>query len=762
VEGSRGTGLATRQRRRLKKGLAGRFALCLGLPALGLLASVPALAAAGDAPATDLQTSLTIALVVALVAALAGMVLLWRRLVAARKGTANLATQATELAGKMAAREQRLAELAVEVAQLARDHEGARGLFDAIELPLWRRDAKLAIVDCNRAYIAAVEAQSLAQVVAEGRELAAGAIAQRGKALAASALNSGAPQRQSAHVVIGGSRRLLEIVEQPQSDGGVLGYALDQTAVEQARTELDRHIGAEADVLEKLGSAIAIYGPDRRLRFFNAAFARLSRLDEEWLRSEPSYAEVLEAERERRRLPEHADFPAFKREGMKLFTSVIEPREELLHLPDGTTLHSMITPHPFGGLLFTFEDVTDKITLERNYNTLIAVQRETIDSLHEGIAVFGGDLRLKLCNPSFNAMWAPPGEVVPPESHLSELLERMKHLFHDEGDWDKFKRRILDQVSERTPARGELERTDGMMLVWNRVPLPDGAVAFSFLDVTDGIRVERALRERNEALITADRLKSEFLANVSYELRTPLNAIIGFAEILDNRYFGELNAKQIEYTRGILDASGHLLALINDILDLAMIEAGRMTLEREPVQIHALLVAVMNLTREWGRKENLRFEFDCPADIGSVMADERRLKQALVNLVSNAIKYSTKGGSIGLGARREDGMLVLFVSDTGIGIPREDQERVFERFERGRGGQSRGGAGLGLSLVRSFIELHGGRIELESLPRKGTTVRCYLPDIQVERLPPPDADDAPGAGTEAGEAAASRKTASPA
>ncbi len=743
VKGFSGTSLAGRPSRSLSWGLSVLLAVYAG----------PSDAAEPVLASPSVATPLLALLVVALLLALAASALLWRRLRAAKEMAASLAMQATELAGKMGSREERLAELTTEAIGAARQYEEMRRMLNSLELPLWRRNSKLAITDCNRAYVAAVEALSVEQVVAENRELAAGAIAQRGKALAATALAERAPRRQAAHVVIGGSRRLLEIVEQPLPDGGVLGYALDQTALEETGAELDRHIAAEADVLEKLGSAIAIYGPDQRLRFFNAAFARLWRLDEEWLRSEPSYAEVLEAARARRRLPEHADFPAFKSEGMKLFTSVIEPREELLHLPDGTTLHSMITPHPFGGLLFTFEDVTDKITLERNYNTLIAVQRETINSLHEGIAVFGGDLRLKLCNPSFAAMWGRPGEIIPTESQLSELLEGIRHLFNDKGEWARFKGRVLDQISDRTPERGELERADGMMLVWSRVPLPDGAVVFSFLDVTDGIRVERALRERNEALVTADRLKSEFIANVSYELRTPLNAIIGFAEILNNRYFGDLNPKQIEYTRGILDASGHLLALVNDILDLAMIEAGRMTLEREPVQVHALLVSVMNLTREWGRKQDLSFEFECPPDIGTVLADKRRLKQALVNLVSNAIKFSPKGARIGLAAHRDKDEVVLSVSDTGIGIPREDQERVFEKFERGRSGQSRGGAGLGLSLVRSFIELHGGRIALESHPNEGTTVRCFLPAAQAERLVLPEIG-------RAGEGAASRKTAS--
>jgi signal transduction histidine kinase len=252
-------------------------------------------------------------------------------------------------------------------------------------------------------------------------------------------------------------------------------------------------------------------------------------------------------------------------------------------------------------------------------------------------------------------------------------------------------------------------------------------VLLSYQDVTDTQRVQRVLRERNEALETAGRLKSEFIANVSYELRTPLNAIIGFAEILAQEYFGTLTPRQLDYSRGILDSSHRLLSLINDILDLATVEAGYMTLETRPVDIAEMLESVMTFTRERARNQNLDLTLDCPAAIGAIDADERRLKQALFNLISNAIKFTPSGGSIQLGATREPGGLVLWVSDTGIGIPRADQERVFEKFERSDQQPQQSGAGLGLSLVKSLIELHGGRVTIESAPDTGTSVRCHLP-----------------------------------
>src|ERR1700719_1269810 len=171
---------------------------------------------------------------------------------------------------------------------------------------------------------------------------------------------------------------------------------------------------------------------------------------------------------------------------------------------------------------------------------------------------------------------------------------------------------IIANITAQTPTSGPLDRLDGSVLQLATVPLPDGNVLLTCLDVSDTARVERVLRERNEALETADRLKSEFIANVSYELRTPLNAIIGFAEILANQYFGTLSPRQQDYSRGILDSSHRLMSLINDILDLATIEAGYMALEIGRIEVGDMLEAVMTFTRERARNQDLNLSLNCP------------------------------------------------------------------------------------------------------------------------------------------------------
>ena len=318
-----------------------------------------------------------------------------------------------------------------------------------------------------------------------------------------------------------------------------------------------------------------------------------------------------------------------------------------MHLPDGRTLMLSISPHPFGGLTFVYEDVTDRLALERSCNTLIEVRRATLDNLFEGIAVFGSDGRLKLHNPAYLALWGLSEGDVAGEPHIGEIVEKTRALLDDGGDWRG--REQDHRPGHRAGAWRAARSTarDGSMLQEATVPLPDGNVLLTYLDVTDTARVERALRERNEALETAGRLKSEFIANVSYELRTPLNAIIGFAEILTNQYFGDLNPRQLDYSRGILDSSHQLMALINDILDLATIEAGYMVLETGRVEIFEMLKAVLALTRERAPEPRAcNRALHCPPDIGAIEADERRLKQALFNLISNAIKFTPPGGAI--------------------------------------------------------------------------------------------------------------------
>jgi signal transduction histidine kinase len=638
------------------------------------------------------------------------------------------------------AEEQAVAALNAETAALAAERDDLRAAFDAMPVPVWIRDDGLRIVFANRAFLDAAEATDVDQLHREDRELSAGVTAREMRALASAARAVEAPRQGSFHVVLGGSRRLLDVTESPagapagRPSGGrvTVGLAQDATRLETLRATLEREVSSHAAVLERLGTAIAIYGPETHLHFHNTAFARLWRMDEGWLDEEPSYAEVLEALRSRRLLPEVADYPAFKQVELDRFTSLLEPREDLLHLPDGKTLRRVIAPHALGGLLTTFEDVTDRFALEASRNQMLAVQRETIDHLHEAVAVFGPDGRLRLYNPAFRRLWSLAEDALDGTPHLSEIAAALPQA-HNGGRrlWEEMRLLLAAAPEDRTVRHSRVERGDGVTLDAVGVPLPDGGVLFTFLDMSDTARVERALRDRAEALAAADRLKTQFMANVSYELRTPLTTILGFSEILADGYYGPLNSRQADYARGLAETAQALAALIDDISDLVSIEAGQLALHRSRFDVHAALASVLALTRESVRRKGLTINFDCPPETGPMTADEKRVKQVLYHLLINAIKYTPDGGQIIVAAQREDGgsvppHIVFTVADTGVGIPDDALPDIFERFSR-QGRRVGGGPGVGLALVRRFVELHGGSVDLVSAVGEGTTVTVRLP-----------------------------------
>ena len=613
--------------------------------------------------------------------------------------------------------------------------------LDAVPLPIWRRDADHALTYCNRAYAEIVETDAATATAGRGIELVAETDHKLAYDLADRARQTGDVQHADHHVVVAGARRLLHIAEVPLGDGagdsqgesrgnsrvGTIGTAWDVTAMEDARRDLNEHIAAHAEVIGSLSIAIVIFGPDKQLEFANEAYAKLFDLDPEWLRGKPLYWEVLEYLRTKRRLPEVPDFAVFRAKREAMFTDLIEPYEEVMFLPSGITVHLKIIQHPFGGLMFAFEDVTDTLALESTLNTLIAVQRATLDNLYEGVAVFGSDGRLKLHNPGFARIWKLNAEQLDGEPHISDVLDMTRDLYDYGDDWAIHKARIIAHTTERSPSFNRLDRTDDTVLEWASFPLPDGATLMTYLDVTDSNDVELALRQRNEALREADRLKSEFISNVSYELRTPLNTIIGFSELLSAGFFGSLETRQAEYVQGIFDSSQHLLQLINDILDLATIEAGYMQLDVGAFNIDDMLASILTLTNERMRTENVTLDFDCPATLGEMVGDERRIKQLVFHLLSNAIKFSPDGGTVILNVTHDTSILAISVSDMGSGIADEDLARLFEKFwRRDNIPLHATGSGLGLPLVKSFVELHGGHIDVES-GDAGTKITCYLP-----------------------------------
>jgi signal transduction histidine kinase len=622
--------------------------------------------------------------------------------------------------------EQELLDLAARHDELLGDVEIMRSLLDTLSAPVWARDTAGRLIFVNSAYARAVEAENPTDAVAREIEL----LDQSARTEVAHARVTGATYIGRLPAVAAGMRRVFDVID-ASSGAGSAGMAIDRTEAETLRAELARMAEAHRRVLDQLATGVAVFNIDRKLTFYNAAFRALFELDAGFLDQTPTDAAVLDSLRDKRKLPEEQNFREWRQELYEAYRAV-EPKEHTWHLPDGRTLRVITTPNPEGGVTYLYDDVTERLDMHRRYDALIKVQSETLDHLAEAVAVFGSDGRVRLHNPAFQRMWKLSHDALEQHPHVEAITAWCQALHDDNAIWRNL-RAAVTAIDNREPITARIERRDGAVIELATVPLPDGATLVAFQDMTDTVNVERALRERNEALETADSIKIDFVHHVSYELRSPLTNIIGFANLLGDPTFGHLNPKQTEYLGYITASTNALLALINNILDLATIDAGAMTLNLTDVDIRTSMEAAAEGVQDRLVRNRITLDIRAPADIGSFIADERRLRQILFNLLSNAVGFSPSAETVILLAERRADAVVFSVTDHGPGIAPEAKDRVFDWFETDSRGSQHRGPGLGLSLVRSFVELHGGTVSIESAPGQGTSVTCVFPVQQTAK-----------------------------
>ena len=630
-----------------------------------------------------------------------------------------------------------ITELNYDVRKLGMQVERLSAVLDSAPLPIWLRDGEGRLSWVNRAYVKAVELPDSAAVLRSLIEVAAPDRIDTTKADPKVGLLG------RAHAVFAGAMRALNIHEVALPEGRA-GFAVDVSELEDIEKELDRHIKAHASTLNKLDTAIAIFGPDQRLRFHNMAFAQLWPLDGQWLDMHPTDGEILDRLRTQRCIPEQANYREWRAKQLSSYTT-LEMRESWWYLPDGRSLHVVCEQHPFGGVTYLYENVTKEIQLESRYNELIGVQRETLDNLEEAIALFGSDGRLKLFNPAFSKFWNFDGAFLQKEPHVDQLVSDAAVIREAGAAWQEIKFGITGMESERRALRGRLTASD-RILQYSSVPLPDGNTLLTFSDISDPAKMERALRDRTEALEAADRLKNAFLSNVSYEVRTPLTSILGFAETLDLGLVGELSPKQREYVLDIKRSSEELKAIIDAIIDLSAIDAGAMELKLARLDVAELLQAVAEKLSPTMTRRDQTLSIELAEDSLAFVGDAMRVEQIVSNLLSNAIGFSARGSQVRMGARRSGTNIQIWIADSGRGIDPEFQKKAFERFQSKPLPGSHRGPGLGLSIVKSFTELHGGNVSLISKLDRGTTVVCSFPvdgpakqnprNDQAERISP--------------------------
>ena len=607
--------------------------------------------------------------------------------------------------------------------------EALSGLIEAAPFPMWFREADMRLALVNAAYVRAVEATSAATVIEEGVELCEPVAGISATDAAEAARTAGAAQQRTVPVTIEGERRIMRVVDVPlAAEGGrvfgIAGYAIDIQELESERGAHRRFVRTQRELLDRLSAAVAQFGPDQGLVFANQPFRRLFALSAEDVSEGHSFARLLDLWREGGRTPEVRDYPEWRQAHVDWFAKPDASEEDWL-LRDGTHLHVVAQPTPDGGLLLIAEDRTEQVQLAGARDTLLRVRTATFDNLFEAIAVFAPDGRLHLWNQRFRRLWNIDEHILAGHPRVDTLMGGLADRLAKPSQISVMQEVIRAATLERTQRVGEIRFADGRHFDFASIPLPDGNALLIMLDITASRKMEGALRERNEALEAADKVKTAFLSRMSYELRTPLTSIGGFGEMLQSGYAGELPVAAKAYIDAIMDSVAVLGRQIDNVLDLAQGEAGTLAVERAPVDVRALLDKALAEAKPFAAAEKIELAGQLSTTLGTIEGDAPRLARLVAGLLDNAIRFTAparrSGGRVLLHADGDDKGIEVVVSDNGPGMP-----DAVAAITRGTQAGTQSG-GIGLALARQLVAAHGGTMEVLSEKGQGTLVRVSLP-----------------------------------
>lgn len=547
-------------------------------------------------------------------------------------------------------------------------------VFDSFNFPIWIRNDDAKLIKCNSTYASIIN-QNKNYVIQNNIPLIKGSMFGEGDSLAKNVLKTKSNQSIDQNIVVDGKKCKYLFSEYYILNGCTCGYAYDKTQEENAIKDLDRHINALSDILESLSSAIAIFDTNTKLAFFNSSYQKFTSLDEMFLSTRPKLSEVLEEMRRKHKLPDTIDFTKYKKEKVSLFTAHFTSNEDYEYFPNGRTYRVIEYPYPLGGVIFMYEDVTDNLTLERKHNTLIEVQKETLDNLYEGVVVYGSDNKIRFFNPAFLKIWDLNQNECSIGTHISNIAESMKKYLNYTDDWNFYKDNLISTLTDRIPKSGKIFRTNNSVINFSYIPLSDGAHVHSYIDVTDSWKIEKALYEKNFALEEANQIKSKFIKSISDELKNPIKKII---HLFDTQNVEDKESKIIKYSKDVLE-------LIDDLYDFASLESSNTQIENNVFKLSNLIESCSKILKKHKSNKVINFCNNCSPDV-SINGDINKLKQMIIYIVDNILNDKPEHTIL---VSENDGYITFTISDIDT---REDN------FDRS------------ILIVKNILEIHAGKI----------------------------------------------------
>jgi signal transduction histidine kinase/PAS domain-containing protein len=578
--------------------------------------------------------------------------------------------------------------------EVLKERESLKLILDVIPVAIWNRNENMEIIYFNNTYSNIVFGYQK-PFEADLLEIDKLAILSAEKAFAE---NKSIVSERS--IIIEGKMYLYQIIDIPLvKNGMVTSVAWDISNKELLHKELQEVILSHQNLLESSSNACMIIGADGRLKYYNDALVKFWGPDEGILNHETTHEEIIDHLYTKRKLPEQYNYAKFKKERTSLSNTLTGPREDLFYLPDGKCLRCVVIPHPGNSILFTYEDVTEKLSLERMNHTLNAVQKYTIDNLQEGICVFNETGGLELLNAGMSKLWDLEILEDHQNMNLAEIIEKILGEGNSEIECEELRDAFTKVMVSRIAAKQTIKNFKGNIIHRSMIPLPNRGIMVSDLDITDSVSVKNALIEKNEALVYVDKIKSEFLANMSYELRNPLATILGLSQLLLLHDYDNLSDSQRGRLGNMLQAAEELTKLVDDAIEITNISAGYTELDLEEFDLNEVIRTIILESTSSLSLRNVSCTYEHDMSKAILISDRIKFKHAVTELIENSIYRSKDVTKIDIALKVKGDFYILSITDDG--------PQLYEKDTRKNSTKS---TGLRYILARAIILLLQGKI----------------------------------------------------
>ncbi len=585
-------------------------------------------------------------------------------------------------------------------------------IIQQLPIAIWmRRSSDCHITFCNITYQKWLESPEVTPALRHQLELFHGASQLSQRVLCDHRLGN-----ERRHLLSEGKSYVFDVHEIPLSDGQqILGFMIDISEQDALSHQIADYQHRHSDILNISHVPMVLLNDDFLITHYNSAFISLFGVNLEWIRNKPHFGALLDNLYERNMLPQQHDYACFRQFQLDVLVHLTEPNSQFFYLPNGCALSIMMIPHTLGGILIAYEDISDRLTLERSYNVLLAAQRITLDHLQEGVVVIGEDGRVRLYNSQYVQMWHHPPELLDQKPYFSDLLERSKHLYHYTQEWLTNKKHLLSVIQQRSRVvRDRIERTDGRVIDRIYVPLPDGSSLLSYLDLTEFINVQKSLRRQNRLLEETKKAQLSFVVNVTCWLKIGFQSLLQDLDYLQRDLVNQWSMNSLDNLQQLNQRLVDWLYTVHDVSDVASLSVGHIVLQ----SVYNPLLYVVDLLhhhlQQVGSADAARIDLLCdvPSDI-LFCCDVSRLQSVFEKLMLHLTRRSILGAWFELQVTYNEPRSVVFcLQYKGLApdailanlskVP--DNKPYF--LPPGLEAQS----SLELSLAKYIVEIHNGKM----------------------------------------------------